>query len=118
MTVLERVGTDLRYAARTMVAGRLFSAVAVTCLALAISTSTTVFSVFDAIFLRPLPFTDAAALVSISGRHPQTGRRVALSFEDLRDLRLSVQSLAAMAELVSPPARGSFHCCGALTWGW
>jgi putative ABC transport system permease protein len=57
----------LRYAVRTLLAGRLFTAVAVTCLALAIATNTTMFSVFDAMFLRPLPFANAERLVSISG---------------------------------------------------
>ena len=78
---------DFRYAARTLVSSRLFTAVAVTCLALSIATNTTMFSVFDAIFWRPLPFAKPDQLVSISGRHPETGRRVALSLDDVRGLR-------------------------------
>ena len=88
---------DLRYAVRALVAGRLFTVVAVTCLALGIATNTTMFSVFDAMFLRPLPFRDADRLVSIAGRHPETARRVALSLDDVRDLASALPSLEAMA---------------------
>ncbi len=88
---------DLRYAVRALVAGRLFTLVAVTCLALGIATNTTMFSVFDAMFLRPLPFRDADRLVSIAGRHPETARRVALSLDDVRDLASALQSLEAIA---------------------
>jgi len=88
---------DLRYAARTLVSSRLFTAVAVTCLALSIATNTTMFSVFDAIFWRPLPFAQSDQLVSIAGRHPETGRRVALSLDDVRGLSESAQSLTGIA---------------------
>jgi predicted permease len=88
---------DLRYAVRTLRSERLFTAVAVACLSLGIATNTTMFSVFDAMFLRPLPFDDADRLVSVSGRHPQTGRRVALTLDDLRDLAPAMQSLESIA---------------------
>jgi predicted permease len=88
---------DLRYALRTLIGGRLFTAVAITCLTLGIATNTTMFSVFDAIFLRPPPFTDVERLVTIAGRHPETARRVPLSLHDMRDLAQSVQSLDAVA---------------------
>src|SRR5678815_5788964 len=88
---------DFRYAARTLISSRLFTAVAVTCLALSIATNTTMFSVFDAIFWRPLPFAQPDELVSIAGRHPETGRRVALSLDDVRGLAASTQSLTGIA---------------------
>jgi putative ABC transport system permease protein len=88
---------DLRYAVRTLLAGRLFTAVTVTSLALSIATNTTMFSVFDAMFLRPLPFDHAGRLVSVIGRHPETGRRVALSLDDVRELAPAVGSLDTIA---------------------
>jgi hypothetical protein len=72
----------VRHAVRTLIAGRLFTVVALLCLALGIATNTTMFSVFDAMFLRPLPFPDADQLVAITGRHPETNRRVTLSLDD------------------------------------
>jgi predicted permease len=94
---LDAITAEVRYAVRTLLSGRLFTAVSLTCLALGIATNTTMFSVFDAMFLRPLPFEEAHRLVSVSGRHPETGRRVALSADDLRELAPAVQSLDALA---------------------
>jgi putative ABC transport system permease protein len=88
---------ELRHAVRTLLSGRMFSLVAIVCLALAIAANTTMFSVFDAMFLRPLPFADADRLVSIAGRHPETGRRVNLTLDDLRDLTPALSSLDAVA---------------------
>jgi predicted permease len=76
----------MRDAVRAVLSGRGFTAVAVLCLALAIAANTTMFSVFDAMFLRRLPFPDAERLTSIAGRHPETSRRVTLSLDDARDL--------------------------------
>jgi predicted permease len=75
----------------------MFTVVTVTCLALGIATNTTIFSVFDAMFLRPLPFREADRLVAISGRDPQTARRVALSLDDVRELAEAVPSIADVA---------------------
>ena len=88
---------DLRYAIRSLMSERVFTAVAVTCLALAIGANTIVFSVFDAIFLRPLPFEDADRLMSIAGRFPETGRRATLSFDDIRDLAPLLESFESIA---------------------
>jgi putative ABC transport system permease protein len=94
---LDTICADVRYSLRTVFARRVFTAAAVACLSLAIATASTVFSVFDAMFLRPLPFRDAEALVSITGRHPQTGQRVPLSQEDIRELRAGLHSLDVVA---------------------
>ncbi|HEY7475568.1 MAG TPA: ABC transporter permease [Vicinamibacterales bacterium] len=88
---------EFRHASRTLVSGRLFTVVAVLCLASGIASNTTMFSVFDAMFLRPLPFKDGDRLVSISGRHPDTGRRVALTAADVRELTDGLTSFDAMA---------------------
>ena len=87
----------LRHGLRALAGGRLFTVVAVVCLALAIATNTTMFSVFDAMFLRPLPFHDADRLVSVIGRHADTGRRVTLSLNDLRELSPQLQSFDQLA---------------------
>jgi predicted permease len=100
---LDHVLSTLRYAVRAVVAGRGFTAVAVLCLGLAVAANTTMFSVFDAMFLRPLPFPDANRLTSIAGRHPETGRRVALSLDDARGLA----ALAAFQDLGAYTGRTS-----------
>src|SRR5436190_1377927 len=88
---------DLRYTVRMLAAGRLFTLVAVLCLALGIATNTTMFSVFDAMFLRLLPFPQPHQLVSITGRHPETGRRVQLSLDDARTLAPALTSFQSIA---------------------
>ena len=88
---------DLRSAVRALAGGWPFTLVATFCLALAIATNTTMFSVFDAMFLRPLPFLEPARLVLIAGRHPETGRRVALSLQDMRDVASATTSFERMA---------------------
>ena len=57
-----RIVATVRHALRTLLAGRLFTAVALVCLTLGIATNTTMFSVFDAIFSicpRPMELRDA-----------------------------------------------------------
>ncbi len=56
---------DLRFALRTLRKDKMFSAVAVATLALAIGANTAVFSLVDAIVLRPLAYRDAGRLVAV-----------------------------------------------------
>jgi len=94
---IERLWRDLHSAVRMLAAGRLFSLVAIVCLALGIATNTTMFSVFDAMFLRPLPFNDPQQLVSIAGQNPDTKRRINLSLDDMRDLTPALHAIGATA---------------------
>jgi len=61
---------DLRYALRLLLARPGFSTVAILTLALGIGATTAIFTVVDAVLLRPLPFRDADRLaqVRITGR--------------------------------------------------
>jgi putative ABC transport system permease protein len=65
---LDRLRQDLRYAGRTLLRNPGFAAVAVLTLALAIGMTTAVFSVVNAILLRPPPYPDAARLVWVANR--------------------------------------------------
>jgi hypothetical protein len=56
---------DLRYTARTLLARRGFTAVAILVLALGIGANTAVFSVTDYVLIRPLPFPAANRLVKV-----------------------------------------------------
>ncbi|HEV2381984.1 MAG TPA: ABC transporter permease [Terriglobia bacterium] len=64
--LLEEFGQDLRYAARTMLHNRAFSALAVLSLALGIGANTAIFSFLDSLLLRPLPVADPDSLVMLT----------------------------------------------------
>jgi putative ABC transport system permease protein len=69
---LETVGQDVRYGVRTLVRTPGFTAAAVIALALGVGATTAIFSVVDAVLLRPLPYDrpEQLAVVLHRGRNP------------------------------------------------
>ncbi|HZU28437.1 MAG TPA: ABC transporter permease [Bryobacteraceae bacterium] len=73
MPALDSVLQDLRYTARTLRRDPGFSTIAVLILALGIGASTAVFSVVNALLLRPLPFRDSSRLVWVANQDGDAG---------------------------------------------
>jgi putative ABC transport system permease protein len=65
---LESLATDLRHALRALRATPSFTIGALLVLALGIGATTAIFSVVDAVALRPLPFADADRIVAVGER--------------------------------------------------
>jgi putative ABC transport system permease protein len=91
--------SDLRHAARTLLARPAFTAVAVLALALGTGANTMIFSVVNAVLLRPLPYADADRVFAIQARGPVTEEESspALSPLDLRDLRAGTAAFEEIA---------------------
>jgi predicted permease len=98
LPALDSVLQDLRYAARTLRRDAAFTAFAILIVGLGIGASSTVFSVVNALLLRPLPFAESERLVwiansealGLSEQTTQVGH-----FNDLREQNHSFADIAA-----------------------
>ncbi len=99
LPVLENLARDLRFGARTMRRNPGFTAVAVLTLGLGIGANTAIFSVVNAVLLRPLPFPESGRLVLIWGTNTESGDMEDVisypAFEDWKARSRSVERMAA-----------------------
>jgi predicted permease len=87
---------DLRYALRTLGNNPGFAAVTILTLALGIGANTAIFSVINAVLLRPLPFGNPDQLCVITERLPSLPV-IGPSYENFQDFRNRAKSFSAMS---------------------
>jgi len=96
-TFFETLAQDLRFAARMLRKNPGFSIIAVLALALGIGVNTTVFTVVNAVLLRPLPFPHPEQLVRLYDSYGVPGNGGPVSYPNLRDWRAWNHSFSSIA---------------------
>jgi predicted permease len=104
------LGSDLRHGWRLFYKNPAFSTVVVLTLALGVGANTAIFSIVNAVLLRPLPYPDPDRLVRVFFNEPGVGLRdVRFSKPELDDL----QTRSGVFEDVTPIYEGSEDVTGA-----
>lgn len=100
---METIQQDLRYALRQMRRAPGFTLMTVLTLALGVGAATAVFSVMDAMLIRPLPYDHPERILATITKSA-SGYNQPFSNPDFQDLRNSVSSLEALAGYETGPA--------------
>lgn len=95
---------DLKFALRSLFKTPAFTAIAILTLALGIGANSAIFSVIDAVLLRPLPFPKPHELVAVWSKVTNESERETESFPDYADLRDQSQTLDSLTAYT--PAAG------------
>ena len=95
---------DVRYALRALAARPVYALASIAVLAIAIGANTTVFSVFNGLFMRPLPYPDGDRLVMVYDSYPKIDLpNAGTSIPDYLDRREQAPSLEGLAILAATP---------------
>ena len=96
--MLETLWQDLRYGLRVLRKNPGFTLIAVITLALGIGANTAIFSVVDAVLLRPLPYKDSDRLVFLWSENPkQNVRDITSSYANVSDWKNQNRSFEDLA---------------------
>ncbi len=95
-TFIENVLRDSRYAMRSLRRAPAFTSVGILTLALGIGATTAVYSIVDAVLLRPLPFPHPERLVSLYER-TERSPKASVSAPNMEDWRAQSRSFDGMA---------------------
>jgi len=79
---------DLRLALRLLLKSPAFTAITLLALALGIGANTVIFSAFDAVLLRPLPYANPDAVVTVWDSFPRQGvKKIGVTYANFADLK-------------------------------
>jgi putative ABC transport system permease protein len=96
--MMDNLLQDVRYGIRTLVRQPGFAATAIVTLALGIGATTAIFSVVNAVVLRPLPFDQPDRIVVVTNVNLKTGNRnTTISGPDFHDWREQSRSFETLA---------------------
>ncbi len=90
---LESIWADLKYAGRQLRRSPGFTFICILTIALGVGANTAVFSVIDAVILRPLPYAEAEGLVNVQSTNSHHLGATALSYPDFFDWRAQNHTL-------------------------
>jgi putative ABC transport system permease protein len=104
MRLISELGQDVRYGLRQLRRNPGFTLVAVLTLALGIGANTAMFSVIDAVLLRPLPFPNPSQLIALHEGVPKQGYpTMGFSPPDFAAFEQSQKSFGAVASFRDEP---------------
>ncbi|HJT26268.1 MAG TPA: ABC transporter permease [Pyrinomonadaceae bacterium] len=101
---MDSVIADIRYGIRSLLKRPGFTAIALVALALGIGANTAIFSLVNAVVLRPLPFPDPDRLVWVWGNIRSGGNTASVSPPDYLDYREQNKTLENLAASFGIPA--------------
>jgi putative ABC transport system permease protein len=90
---------DGRYALRTLRRNRAFALIAILTVALGIGANTTIFTVVDAVLLKPLPYPDPTRLLTLWERSRADGQQGTVAPANFYDWREQSRSFSRMAAI-------------------
>jgi len=94
---------NLRLAVRSLWKSPVFSLISIAVLALGIGANTAIFSVVNAVMLRPLPYQNPERIVSVGTLWPSTGRIGQVSLPDFLDWRAQGHSFETLSYYAAYP---------------
>lgn len=109
---METLVKDIRFGLRGLTKRPAFTVVALVALALGIGANTAIFSLVNAVLLRPLPFGEPDRLVWVWGNIRSGGNRASVSPLDFLDYRQQNKTFDEFAALLSVPFNLNFTGSG------